>query len=91
MAKSDLPSVDNQEKSSVSVQQKKQHTQSTADVVVSEGYVSRRVDVKLTRRQAVSLRDRLRSLQDSGARLSNGQYVTKKVNVIQWMLENDKT
>lgn len=54
----------------------------------SSGYVSRRIDVKLTQNQGRKLRDRLRELQDEGAKLANGKHVTSKANVIHWMLEN---
>lgn len=56
---------------------------------VTEGYVPRRVDVKMTRAQAVILRDKLRLLQDSGATTVDGRFITSRTQAIQWILENE--
>jgi hypothetical protein len=53
-----------------------------------EGYVSRRVDVKMTRTQAGILRDKLRTLQDSGAKTADGRFVDNKADAVRWILEN---
>ena len=86
MAKSKLPSVDesieNRETVSIpmrEVPQKREH----------EGYIPRRVDVKLTRSQAVILRDKLRLLQDSGATTADGRFISSRTQAIQWILENE--
>lgn len=55
---------------------------------VVEGYIPRRVDVKLTRAQAVILRDKLRQLQDSGAKTADGRFVANRTHAVQWILEN---
>lgn len=54
-----------------------------------EGYVSRKVDVKMTRQQAEILRDKLRKLQDSGAKTADGVFVTNKSQAVRWILENE--
>jgi hypothetical protein len=54
----------------------------------TEGYIPRRVDVKLTRAQAVILRDKLRHLQDSGAKTADGRFVGNRTQAVQWILEN---
>jgi hypothetical protein len=54
----------------------------------TEGYVSRRVDVKMTRTQAGILRDKLRTLQDSGAKTADGRFVDNKADAVRWILEN---
>ena len=86
MAKSKLPSVDesieNRKIASVPVREalpKQEH----------EGYIPRRVDVKLTRSQAVILRDKLRLLQDSGAKTADGRFIASRAQAIQWILENE--
>lgn len=55
----------------------------------SEGYVPRRVDVKMTRAQAIILRDKLRQLQDSGAKTADGRFVSNRTQAVQWILENE--
>jgi hypothetical protein len=55
---------------------------------IHEGYVSRRVDVKMTRTQAGILRDKLRTLQDSGAKTADGRFVDNKADAVRWILEN---
>jgi hypothetical protein len=90
MAKQSLPSVDDEPATSRNYVQAKEPAQSvTTDPVVYEGYVSRRVDVKLTRSQAIKLRDKTRQLQDSGAKTSDGRYVTNRTQAVQWILENE--
>ena len=54
-----------------------------------EGFVPRRVDVKLTRAQAVILRDKLRHLQDSGAKTADGRFVANRTQAVQWIIENE--
>lgn len=48
----------------------------------------RRVDVKLPHKHRVILRDKLRALQDGGARLADGTAVTDKTKAVLWILEN---
>ena len=55
---------------------------------VMEGYASRRVDCKLTTKQAIKFRDIQRRLQDSGETLADGSYVTNRARAIQWLIEN---
>lgn len=81
-----LPSVEDHESTSFRENTPKQ--KSSPEFVEVEGYVSRRIDAKLTRSQAVVLRDKTRKLQDEGAKLLNGRFVTNKTHTIQWMLEN---
>jgi hypothetical protein len=54
----------------------------------TDGYVPRRVDVKLTRAQAVKLRDKLRLLQDTGAQTADGRFVSNRTQAVQWIIEN---
>lgn len=60
-----------------------------APASVVEGYVPRRVDVKMTRAQAVILRDKLRHLQDTGAKTADGRFVSNRTQAVQWILENE--
>ena len=50
-----------------------------------------RVDVKLPIAHRVILRDKLRKLQDSGAKLQDGTDVTDKTKAVLWILENEVT
>lgn len=54
-----------------------------------EGYVPRRVEARLTRAQAVKLRDKLRILQDSGAQTADGRFVSNRAQAMQWIIENE--
>jgi hypothetical protein len=57
----------------------------------SEGYIPRNVDVKMSRAQARILRDKLRSLQDSGATTADGKPVNNRAQAVRWILENEVT
>ena len=84
MAKQSLPSVDNAPQKQTSPPEvKPEH----APIAV-EGYLPRRVDVKMGRDHAVILRDKLRKLQDDGARLKDGTEVSDKTKAMLWILEN---
>lgn len=90
-----LPSVD-------STPQKRNPVQSTQSRVATERPVPKeednyqmsmaafvRVDVKLPIAHRVILRDKLRKLQDSGAKLQDGTEVTDKTKAVLWILENE--
>lgn len=89
MAKNQLPSVDVVETktAAIAVQPVFVIDQQTTGQV--EGFVPRRVDVKLTRAQAVILRDKLRHLQDSGAKTADGRFVANRTQAVQWLIENE--
>jgi len=88
MAKNSLPSVDDVPKSNNQIALQ-QVGESYREHVASEGYVSRRVDVKLSRDAALKLRDKTRQLQDTGAKTADGRFVTNKTQAIQWIFENE--
>lgn len=100
MAKSKLPSVDDVKATPevVPVVEAATEKPNPATIVLTleipscaipqSGYVARRADVRLTRSQAATLRGITRGLQDSGATLANGRYVTTATHAIQWVLEN---
>jgi hypothetical protein len=54
----------------------------------SEGYIPRNVDVRMTRAQAKILRDKLRALQDAGAKTADGKPVNNRAQAVRWILEN---
>jgi hypothetical protein len=88
MAKNNLPSVDDSPaaKQSAPVERKQVIE---APTTVTEGYLPRRVDVKLTRDQARILRDKVRLLQDTGATTADGRFVSNRTQAVQWILENE--
>ena len=88
MAKNGLPSVDVVETKTAMATTPPAFTTDQRTIEQIEGYVSRRVDVKLTRAQAVILRDKLRHLQDSGAKTADGRFVANRTQAVQWILEN---
>ena len=53
------------------------------------GYVRRRVDVKMPHKYAMILHNKLRQLQDVGARLSDGTEVSDHTKAVLWILENE--
>ena len=55
------------------------------------GYVRRRVDVKMPHRYAMILHNKLRQLQDGGARLADGTEVSDHTKAVLWILENEVT
>jgi hypothetical protein len=55
----------------------------------TEGYVPRRVEARLTRAQGAILRDKLRRLQDSGAKTADGRFVSNRAQAMQWIIENE--
>ena len=56
---------------------------------IAEGYMARRVDVKLPILHRRILRDKLRILQDTGAKLQDGTEVSDKTKAVLWILENE--
>jgi hypothetical protein len=58
-------------------------------VPASEGYIPRNVDVRMTRAQARILRDKLRALQDSGAKTADGKPVDNRAQAVRWIIENE--
>lgn len=54
-----------------------------------EGYLPRRVDIKLPQLHAEILRDKLRQLQDTGARLKDGTMVSDRTKAMLWIFENE--
>ena len=88
MAKNGLPSVDVVETKTVMPTAPPAFTTDQRTIEQIEGYVSRRVDVKLTRAQAVILRDKLRHLQDSGAKTADGRFVANRTQAVQWIIES---
>ena len=55
----------------------------------SEGYIPRNVDVRMTRAQARILRDKLRTLEDSGAKTADGKPVNNRAQAVRWIIENE--
>jgi hypothetical protein len=54
----------------------------------SEGYIPRNVDVRMSRAQAKILRDKLRMLEDSGAKTADGKPVNNRAQAVRWIIEN---
>jgi len=88
MAKQLLPSVDDVPTVKQSqVQQRAEPVAAAAAIV--EGYMARRVDVKLPLKHRMILHKKLRKLQDSGAKLQDGTEVSDKTKAVLWILENE--
>lgn len=90
MAKQSLPSVDDVKHSPPPPVTKVMDTHKKAEhAPIAEGYVPRRVDVKLPMKHRTILHKKLRQLQDSGARLEDGTEVSDKTKAVLWILENE--
>jgi hypothetical protein len=92
MAKNSLPSVEGV-LASVTV---KSGAVGEVDIAVAEikpveaeGYIPRNVDVRMNRTQAKILRDKLRQLQDAGAKTADGKFVDNRAQAVRWILENE--
>jgi hypothetical protein len=88
MAKGHLPRIDGApepQQQPAEPPRKQEHTP------IVEGYLPRRVDVKMPRHHAKILRDKLRQLQDSGARLMDGTLVSDRTKAVLWIIENEVT
>ena len=89
MAKATLPRIDDAPRQQEEPQQPEEQKPQHAPIV--DGYLPRRVDVKMSRTHATILRNKLRQLQDVGARLKDGAIVSDKTKAILWILENEVT
>lgn len=85
MAKGQLPRIDD---APVVKQQEEPEERKPEHAPIIEGYLPRRVDVKMSRGHAAILRDKLRILQDTGARLKDGTMVSDRTKAVLWILEN---
>ena len=99
MAKSGLPSVDGASPQPPTEQFAETRKLVEQKIIEShgvpadfvEGYIPRNVDVRMTRAQAKILRDKLRALQDSGAKTADGRFVDNRAQAVRWILENEVT
>jgi hypothetical protein len=89
MAKNQLPSVDVVETRTATPSAPPAFTIDAQAAGQVEGFVPRRVEARLTRAQAVILRDKLRKLQDSGAQTADGRFVSNRAQAMQWIIENE--
>jgi hypothetical protein len=87
MAKSNLPSVDDYKGPTVPKPIELPPPPPSGEQ--AEGYVPRNVDVRMTRAQARILRDKLRALQDAGAKTADGRFVDNRAQAVRWILENE--
>ena len=85
MAKGQLPRIDD-------APPRQQELQTIATKLENppacEGYIPRNVDVRMSRAQARVLRDKLRALEDSGAKTADGKPVNNRAQAVRWILEN---
>jgi hypothetical protein len=87
MAKSSLPSVDGN--ATAGPQQKQSDVPEIGSPYPTEGYIPRNVDVRMSRAQARILRDKLRALQDAGAKTADGRFVDNRAQAVRWIIENE--
>lgn len=94
MAKSLLPRIDGTElvQEMKPVEQKVEKTEKqtlTEECYVTSMAYVRRVDVLLPPKHRKILSDKIRKLQDEGAKLDDGTEVTDKTKAVLWILENE--
>ena len=71
------------------VEQKVEHSAPPEENYVTSMAQVRRVDVVLPPKHRKILSDKIRKLQDEGARLDDGTEVTDKTKAVLWILENE--
>ena len=71
------------------VEQKVEHSVPPEENYVTSMAHVRRVDVVLPPKHRKILSDKIRKLQDEGARLDDGTEVTDKTKAVLWILENE--
>jgi hypothetical protein len=90
MAKSNLPSVDdNDGKKPEQLQPGMMVTLEPGEAIQASEYIPRNVDVRMSRAQARILRDKLRALQDAGAKTADGRFVDNRAQAVRWIIENE--
>lgn len=88
MAKGQLPRIDD---APVKQEQPQQQETRQEPAQIIQGYVPKRIDVKLPPKHRNILHTKLRLLQDSGARLEDGTEVSDRTKAVLWILENEVT
>ena len=88
MAKGNLPRIDD---APVKQEQPQQQETRQEPAQIIQGYVPKRIDVKLPPKHRNILHTKLRQLQDSGARLEDGTEVSDRTKAVLWILENEVT
>lgn len=63
-------------------------TSGKMEMINGTGYVSRNIDVKMNREQAVKFKSILRKLEDENKRLKDGTPVNNKRRAVLWLIEN---
>ncbi len=93
MAKGQLPRIDDApvKQEQPQPQQERPEERKPEHAPIVEGYVPKRVDVKLPPKHRNILHTKLRQLQDSGARLEDGTEVSDRTKAVLWILENEVT
>mgnify|MGYP003555379411 FL=1 len=86
MAKGNLPRIDD---APVKQEQPQQQETRQEPAQIIQGYVPKRIDVKLPPKHRNILHTKLRQLQDSGARLEDGTEVSDRTKAVLWILENE--
>lgn len=87
MAKGNLPRIDGEQPEPNRVKPEMEIITKPGEAI--EGYVPRRVDVKLPIKHRTILHKKLRQLQDEGATLEDGTEVSDKTKAVLWILENE--
>ena len=95
-AKVDLPSADMAVPNglpqtafvSCPVETEKDISLSRGEFSETTGYVSRHIDVKMSREQAVKFKSLLRKLEDENKQLKDGTPVNNKRRAVLWLIEN---
>ncbi len=88
MAKGNLPRIDD---APVKQEQPQQQETRKEPAQIIQGYVPKRIDVKLPPKHRNILHTKLRQLQDAGAKLEDGTEVSDRTKAVLWILENEVT
>lgn len=85
----DLPSMDGQRNSGSKKHSDRKPEQPGNRPRAGEGYIPRNVDLRMNLEQARIVKEKLRALQDVGAKTRDGRYVDCRAQVLRWVIENE--
>jgi hypothetical protein len=89
MAKQNLPQIGDPAPKRPSTVKQEPQTVSVTEQPEDIGFVPRRLDVRLSRKHAIVLKQKQRQLEDAGAKLDDGTEVSDRTKTLIWILENE--
>ena len=91
MAKQNLPKIGDEYPKRPDTAKHEPQTLAVTEQLEDIGFVPRRLDVRLSRKHAMVLKQKQRQLEDAGAKLADGTEVSDRTKTLIWILENEVT